>query len=88
MFLHLIICDCLCLFTKLHKEDGWLYNSTIIITFKRINHSIKMINEIEEPIENSDKSKKPKPPHVVVKNTADYQRMKLEKLMKNPVRHS
>lgn len=47
-----------------------------------------MINEIEEPTENSEKSKKPKPPHVVVKNTADYQRMKLEKLMKNPVRYS
>lgn len=33
----------------------------------------------------TEKPTKEKPQHVVVRNTADYQRMKLEKLMKNPV---
>lgn len=37
-----------------------------------------MENEIKE------KSEKEKPLHVVIRNTADYQRMKLDKLMKNP----
>ncbi|XP_066259413.1 PRKR-interacting protein 1 homolog [Euwallacea similis] len=43
-----------------------------------------MINEVEKQNEDKEKPKKERPPHVIVKNTADYQRMKLEKLMKNP----
>ncbi|XP_066137511.1 PRKR-interacting protein 1 homolog [Euwallacea fornicatus] len=43
-----------------------------------------MINEVEIQNEDKEKPKKERPPHIIVKNTADYQRMKLEKLMKNP----
>ncbi|XP_076275296.1 uncharacterized protein LOC143206569 isoform X1 [Rhynchophorus ferrugineus] len=41
-------------------------------------------NQLKMENEQKDQVEKEKPIHTVIRNTADYQRMKLEKLMKNP----
>ncbi|KAL1490113.1 hypothetical protein ABEB36_012854 [Hypothenemus hampei] len=43
-----------------------------------------MINEIEEDIDDIREVNERKPSHVIIRNAADLQRLKLEKLMKHP----
>lgn len=48
---------------------------------------IQFFEDMEDCNDVEERTDKNKHPHVVIKNTSDYQRMKLEKLMKNPVSH-